>query len=300
MPELPEVETIRRQLEKAVLNKKIVRVEILSRKQFPQNQKLVLNEKIIAVERRAKILIFRLTHKKNLIAHLKLSGQFIWIKGLKNKVKLKKPIQTIGQFLPSKSTRVIMTIGKGKLYFNEMRKFGWIKLLNNAELDKELEKYGIEPFKTDFTLANFEKSLTNTKRPIKTVLLDQKKIAGIGNIYANESLYLSKIHPSTPSNRLKKGQIKSLKNNLIKVLKLGLKYGGASDEYYIHPDANRGTYQNHFLIYGKAGQKCEARLSESFRSKDKFAKGDKNCGSTIKRISLGGRGTYFCPKCQKI
>ncbi len=283
MPELPEVETIRRQLERAVLNKKIVKIEILSQKQFPQDPKLVFNEKIIGVERRAKILIFKLTHGKNLIAHLKLSGQFIWMSNppTGGKIKLKKPIPTIGDYLPSKSTRVIMTIGKGKLFFNEMRKFGWIKLLNNKQLDKELKRYGIEPFKTDFTLANFEKSLTNTKRPIKIVLLDQERIAGIGNIYANESLYLSKIHPSTPSNQLKKEQIKSLKNNLIKVLKLGLKYGGASDEYYIHPDTTKGTYQNHFLIYGKAGKSC------------------RECGLTIKRISLGGRGTYFCPKCQK-
>ncbi len=284
MPELPEVETIRRQLEKAILNKKITKIEVLSRKQFPQSPKLVLNEKIIGVERRAKILIFRLSHGKNLVAHLKLTGQFIWIPhppaGGKNRVKLKKTIQTIGKYLPSKSTRVIVTIGKGKLFFNEMRKFGWIKLLNNEQLDKELKRYGIEPFKIGFTLANFEKSLTNTKRPIKTVLLDQEKVAGIGNIYANESLYLARINPLIQSNQLKKEQIKSLRNNLLKVLRLGLKYGGASDEYYLHPDTSKGTYQNHFLIYGKAGKSC------------------KKCGSVIKRISLGGRGTYFCPRCQ--
>ncbi len=283
MPELPEVETIRRQLAKAVLNKKIVKVEILSQKQFPQDPKLVLNEKIIGVERRAKILIFKLTHGKNLIAHLKLSGQFIWVSNppTGGKIKLKKPVPTIGDYLPSKSTRVILTIGRGKLFFNEMRKFGWIRFLDDARLLQELKKYGIEPFRKDFSLKNIEKSLANTRRPIKTVLLDQEKIAGIGNIYANESLYLSKIHPSTPSNQLKKEQIKSLKNNLVKVLKLGLKYGGASDEYYIHPDTTKGTYQNHFLIYGKAGKPC------------------KKCGSIIKRISLGGRGTYFCPSCQR-
>ncbi|HCI05463.1 TPA: hypothetical protein DEX28_01830 [Patescibacteria group bacterium] len=280
MPELPEVETIRRQLEKAILNKKIVKVKVLSQKQFPQNPKLVEGEKIIGVERRAKILIFRLEHRKNLIAHLKLSGQFIWTPKAEKKTKLKKLIPTIGEFLPSKSTRVILTIGKGKLFFNEMRKFGWIKLLSDEELEKELARYGIEPFKTDFSLANFEKVLQASKKAIKQVLLDQEKIAGIGNIYANESLYLSKIHPATPSNKLNKKQIESLKNSLIKVLKLGLKFGGASDEYYLHPDTTRGTYQNHFLIYGKSGEKC------------------KNCSAVIKRISLGGRGTYFCPGCQ--
>ena len=282
MPELPEVETIRRQLEKAILNKKIAKVEVLSQKQFPQNPKLVEGEKILAVERRAKLLIFRLTHGKNLIAHLKLSGQLVWQPTLRNRIKLKKPVQTIGEYLPSKSTRVIFTIGKGRLFFNEMRKFGWIKLLSNQQLEKELERYGIEPFRTDFTLTSFEKILKASRKAIKQVLLDQEKIAGIGNIYANEALYLAKIHPSTPSNHLKAEQVKTLKNNLLKVLKLGLKYGGASDEYYLHPDTTKGTYQNHFLIYGKAGKPC------------------KKCGSIIKRISVSGRGTYFCPKCQRL
>ncbi|KKS06067.1 MAG: DNA-formamidopyrimidine glycosylase [Candidatus Brennerbacteria bacterium RIFOXYC1_FULL_41_11] len=284
MPELPEVETIRRQLKKAILNKKITKVEVLSKKQFPQNPKLVVGKIIIAVERRAKLLIIKLTHQKNLIIHLKLSGQLIWQSNPPaggQKIKLKRVIPTVGEFLPSKSTRVILTIGRGKLFFNEMRKFGWIKLLTNVQLDKELQKYGIEPFRKDFDQKSFAKALTNTRRPIKTVLLDQEKIAGIGNIYANESLYLSKIHPAMPANTLNAKQVNGLRENIIKVLKLGLKYGGASDEYYIHPDTTRGTYQNHFSVYGKSGESC------------------RKCRSIIKRISLGGRGTYFCPGCQK-
>ncbi|MEW5805592.1 MAG: bifunctional DNA-formamidopyrimidine glycosylase/DNA-(apurinic or apyrimidinic site) lyase, partial [Patescibacteria group bacterium] len=273
MPELPEVETIKQQLEKAILNKKISGVEIFSKKQFPDNPKLVIGEKIIDVQRRAKVIILKLTNYKNLLIHLKLSGQLIWIKNAaKTKtIKLKRTIPTIGEQLPSKSTRVILQIGKGKLFFNELRKFGWIKVFTDKELEKELSKYGVEPFDKEFTSDYLEKLFKATKRAVKIALLDQEKIAGIGNIYANEALFLSKIHPQTPANGLKKPQIEQLRQNIIKVLKLGLKYGGTSDEYYLQPDTSLGTYQNHFLVYSRDGQKCL------------------NCQTKIKRIKLGGR-----------
>lgn len=282
MPELPEVETIRRKLEPVLRAKIINAVKVLSYKQFPQKPGLVIGRKIIGVERRAKVLVLRLSGGKNLIIHLKLSGQLIWIGKTSGKeVKLNKNIPTIGRSLPSKSTRVILSIGKGRLFFNEMRKFGWIRLLTAEQLDKELSRYGVEPLSKDFTVNGLAGIFGKTSRAIKLVLLDQEKIAGIGNIYANESLYLSRIDPKTPANRLSSKQIVALRKNIIKVLRLGLKYGGASDEYYLHPDTGKGTYQNHFRVYGQQGKKC------------------RYCKTVIKRISLGGRGTFYCPKCQK-
>ena len=282
MPELTEVETIKKQLNIALEGKIIKAVKILSKKQFPQSAKLVVGEKILKVERRAKVLILRLTHHKNLLVHLKLSGQLIWSnKAPKDFVKLRKSISTIGQSLPAKSTRVILDISSGRLFFNEMRKFGWMKLLNDEQLEKELNRYGIEPLSDSFRLGELGKICSKTSRAIKLVLLDQEKIAGIGNIYANESLYLSKISPKLPANSLTRNQLIGLRKNIIKVLKLGLKYGGASDEYYLHPDLTIGSYQKHFLVYGEQGKKC------------------RRCKTMIKRISLGGRGTFYCPKCQK-
>lgn len=282
MPELPEVETIRRQLDKTLKGKAIAKVQVLSKKQFPQSPKLVEGEKILGVSRRAKLLIFHLSHNKHLISHLKLTGQFIWVTKLSTnkKIFLKKSIPTVGDSLPAKSTRVILKIGSGMLFFNDTRKFGWIKFVNPKQLEAELLKYGIEPFKNDFTLKNLEKALKTSRKPIKTVLLDQEKIAGIGNIYANDALYLSKIHPALPANQLNLKQVKTLKNNLEKVLKLGLKYGGASDEHYIHPDLTYGSYQNHFFVYGKQGKPCS------------------RCKTLIKRIVIGGRGTFVCEECQ--
>lgn len=284
MPELPEVETIRRALARSLINKKITRVEVLSKKQFPNNPELVIGERILDVQRRAKVIVLKLTHRKNLLIHLKLSGQLIWReKAAKKKViKLAKAVPTIGEFLPSKSTRVILTIGQGKLFFNELRKFGWIKILNDKELERELAKYGIEPFDKGFNLAYLKQIFQATKRAIKLVLLDQEKIAGIGNIYANEALFLSQIHPLTPANALKEAKIEQLRQNIIKVLRLALKYGGTSDEYYLKPDTSIGSYQKHFLVYGKEGQECP------------------RCGTKIKRLKLGGRGTFYCPQCQRL
>jgi len=283
MPELPEVETIRIRLDTVLKGKTVRSVKILSKKQFPQSVSLVVGEKIIKVERRAKLLILRLTHKKNLMIHLKLNGQLIWIRNgvTGDKVLLKRSVPTIGSFLPAKSTRVILGIGRGRLFFNEMRKFGWIKLVKDDELQRELSKYGVEPLTNDFSASYLENICRNSQRAIKLVLLDQEKIAGIGNIYASESLFLSKINPAISADKLTLNRIRGLRGNIVKVLKLGLKYGGTSEEYYLRPDMTTGNYQKHFLVYGRTGDKC------------------KKCGSLIKRISLGGRGTFFCPKCQK-
>ncbi len=283
MPELPEVETIKRYLDKAIIGQKVLGIKILSKKQFPGNPKDVIDEKITAVYRRGKNLIIELSGNKALLCHLKLTGQFIWWPG-KNKAVFKKPIPFNGQELPGKTTRVIIKLSKGNLFFNDLRKFGWIKILTNSEkqLTDNLAKLGPEPFSKDFNNAYLQNIFLKTSKPIKLVLLDQEKIAGIGNIYANEALFLAKINPQKPAKNLKPDDIQRLRKAVLRVLEQGIKYGGssASDEAYIRPDASQGSYQQHFKVYQKQGQKCP------------------RCKNPIKRVDLGGRGTFFCPKCQ--
>lgn len=272
MPELPEVETIKRYLEKVIVGKKITAVEVLSKKQFLGKAKDIIGAKIIGLERRAKYLIVKLSNRKNLLIHLKLTGQLVWTPGA-------------NADLPGKTTRIIIRFDKGTLFFNDMRKFGWLKITRSAKckVQSELEKLGPEPFSKDFNESYLKNIFSKTARPIKLVLLDQEKIAGIGNIYANEALFETKINPQKPAKTLNQKEISRLKQAIVYVLKQGIKYGGSSaaDEAYIKPDGSRGNYQQHFLVYQKQGQKCP------------------KCSTVIKRVNLGGRGTFFCPACQR-
>ena len=281
MPELPEVETIKRYLQKAIVGKTIIGVEVLSEKQFPDNPKQVIGQKILAVDRRAKVLIMRLSNEKSLLAHLKLSGQLIWAKEAGKMAVLKNEIPFAGKELPAKTTRVVISLNNGKLFFNEMRKFGWIKILNQNQLDEALKKFGPEPFTKDFSVSYLKEIFQKTSKPIKLVLMDQEKIAGIGNIYANESLFKAKINPARPAKGLIVSEIQKLRQAILQVLRQGIKYGGASDVFNVKPDGSKGSYQEHFLVYGQKGKKCQ------------------RCQTVIERITIDGRGTFFCPKCQR-
>ncbi len=270
MPELPEVEIIKKFLEREILNSKILNVEIFSKKQFIGNPQKIINKKIKAIERRGKFLIFKLKNKKSqeniyLLFHLKLSGQILFSK----------------DYLSEKSTRVIIKLNNGYLIFNEPRKLGWIKVVDEDGFKKEILNLGKEPLDKDFKIDYFKKIIKNSSRSIKVLLMDQKKIAGVGNIYASEALFLAKIDPRRKANSLTDQEIKNLYNAIKKVLKKGIKYGGASVRFYIRPDKSRGKFQEKTFVYAREGKKCY------------------QCGEIIQKIKLGGRGTYFCPKCQK-
>ncbi len=265
MPELPEVETIKRSLQKSVVGKKITGVEVLLAKQFQGKKEDVAGEKITSIERRGKILKISLSNGKNLLIHFKLTGQLVW-KGH-----------------PAKTTHVIFNIDGGQLFFNDLRQFGWIKVVDEAGVAKEIGKLGIEPFDKGFTADYLKQIFSKTSKPIKLVLMEQEKIAGIGNIYANDALFEAGIIPTRPSKSLKDEEINKLRNSIIRVLEDGLKYGGSSaaDEAYIKPSGEKGEYQKHFRVYQRDGQKCL------------------KCGGIIKRIKIAGRGTFFCSNCQK-
>lgn len=268
MPELPEVETIRTQLEKFLTGREITRVEVRSRKILAKGEKELLGGKITDVRRFGKVIVIDFDNGYSALVHLKLTGQLVYR----------------GVNLPGKHTHVIFSFSGGKkLYFNDLRKFGWIKIVKGEEViaDSFIGKLGPEPFK-DLTLEKFKEILSKSSQSIKIILMDQAKISGIGNIYANEALWLARIDPRRAPKNLKTEEVKRLYDSIHSVLKNGLKWGGASDQAYIQPSGEEGKYQEHFLVYGREGELCIS------------------CKKTkIEKIKLSGRGTYFCPFCQK-
>ena len=259
MPELPEVEIIKLQLEKLIVGK-----EILS-----------MGVKITKIGRRAKLLLNFLDNGGFLVFHLKLTGRILVRKSSGPKDDWQ---------------RIVLPLSDGlDLRFCDARKFGWMKFVKNKEkLNKLLEKLGPEPSFTkategqgSLTLDLFKKILSTSRRPIKVVLMDQEKIAGIGNIYAVDALNLARVDPRTPANQLSNQLTNQLFDAILKVLKDGIRFGGASDQYYLDARGEKGHYQEHFLVYNRRGEKCF------------------NCGGLIKKFFLAGRGTYWCPNCQK-
>lgn len=279
MPELPEVETIRKQLQEKVVGKTIKSIEVKLPKIFQGKTSDVVGAKITGVKRRAKVLIIELSNNKTLLVHFKLSGQAVYSDEKKESVYYPQGIPFAGDYLPGKTTHVIFTFNdSSRLFYNDLRQFGWIKV--NGELDK----YGPEPFTPEFTLDKFREICKKWGRPVKLLLMEQDKIAGVGNIYANEALFCAKIAPHKRARDLEEKEIKALYDCILKVLEMGLKYGGSSgdDEAFITPEGKRGAMQEHFNVYQRDGKPC-----------------NNNCGGTIRRMTLGGRGTFFCPKCQR-
>ncbi|MFH1832919.1 MAG: bifunctional DNA-formamidopyrimidine glycosylase/DNA-(apurinic or apyrimidinic site) lyase [Candidatus Levyibacteriota bacterium] len=280
MPELPEVETIRLGLQKYLVGHKILDVEVKVPKIFQGNRKNVIGAKVIGVKRIGKGLIIELDNDYALAIHLKLTGQIIY--SGKETSSIHFSVKTGGS-LPSKYTHVIFKLDKDAfLYYNDLRKFGWIRVIKKDELNDLpfFKEMGPEPLK-DLTFSKFIKIIQISNSPIKIILMDQKKIGGIGNIYANEALFLSGINPRRSAKNLSNKEIQKLYGAIVEALKRGLKYGGSSDVNFVNAFGQDGNYQNHFLVYSRKGQKCQ------------------RCKGIIQKIQLGGRGTYFCLNCQK-
>lgn len=290
MPELPEVESIRLQLQKYIVGHKIIDVDIRYGKKFEGDKNAIIGGRIFDVRRFGKVQSIDLDNGYSILIHIKLTGQLIYRgPNFNQKGKLS---QKVTGGLGGKHTHIIFYLDKkGVLYYNDVRKFGWIHIVRTSEVDKHkfIERLGPEPLVTDsasdqtiLTLKLFTDILSKTSRSIKIVLMDQEKISGVGNIYANDALWLSEINPKRGANKLTEIEIKSLYDSIHKVLKSGMKFGGASELSFVTPDGEEGKYQNHTLVYGHEGQPCE-RCHKS----------------EIKKFFLSGRGTYFCPVCQR-
>ena len=295
MPELPEVETLKRELSRAVIGLQVKKTQVLWPKTVaPLSVKVfekeIVGRKIKSVSRQAKILIIDFTDSTALAIHLKLTGQLIFVPPPTTVIK-KSPMTVVGghpdnqmiEKQPSKYTRIIFEFTDGShLYFNDLRKFGWVRLVDDTQL-KDLTKHlGLEPLSklfTDQALTDIFKHYPN--RTIKQILLDQTLIAGIGNIYADESCFLAKLLPTRKAQTLKPTQIKKLREKIIAVLKLSIKKKGTSSRDYRQSDGSLGGFVPHIKVYGRAGQPCQV------------------CGRPIQKIRHAGRGTHFCQYCQK-
>ncbi len=279
MPELPEVESIRLFLKPKIVGKTIKEIIVLEKKQFFGDPKRIINKKIISLQRKGKVMSFKFSDDLYLNSHLKLTGQLLFSKRF-NRASFENKIPfTHSHRMPGKTTRIIIKFEDGSaIFFNDLRKFGWLKISQKPEVPNSLDILD-----KNFSFRYFKKALLSSKRPIKVLLLDQNKMAGIGNIYANDSLFMAKIHPLRKSNDLKEKEMKILYQKIIKIINQGIKNKGSSgaDEAFILPDGSKGGQQNYFKVYQREGKPCL------------------RCKTPIKRIKHGGRSSFFCPHCQR-
>ena len=289
MPELPEVETIRIGLGKLLPGKKITKVWHDWPKSFPNAEadvkKFLIAAEVVEVKRRAKVLIIELSSKYSLIIHLKMTGQLVF-RGKDVVFGAGHPNDSLVGKLPDKTTHVIFDFDDvSKLFFNDQRKFGWVKLVPSSEIPNIdfFKKVGPEPLGADFTAQDFINRLKRRPRSaIKAVLLDQTIVAGVGNIYADESLWAAKIHPNTILNTISTQKLKVLYEVLRSILKLSIEKGGSTDKNYVDAEGKKGSYLSFAKVFRRQGQPCP------------------RCGTTIIKIRLASRGTHLCLHCQKV
>lgn len=280
MPELPEVETIRRDLNKELKGRKIIRLKFYDWAKMLQPSpemiaKAIEGKKIQDFGRRAKLLLMHLSadkaglddHGTTIAIHLKMTGQLF----------IRKQTDA-----PDRFTRVILELdNEEELRFNDLRKFGFMKLIENkSQLKRILSKFGPEPLTPEFTLEKFKEIVGKSSRAIKTVIMDQQKIAGVGNIYADEALWIAKIHPEHSANKLSQEQLRDLFDSIAFVIKQGIRDRGTSVDQYYDTKGKKGKHAQNLKVFRQDGKPCS------------------RCRSMIKKIRVGGRGTHLCSKCQ--
>lgn len=286
MPELPEVETVRRGLHKLVIGRTIIAETHDTAKGFPNAPAAVASFLIGAtindVRRRAKVLLIDLSTGYTLVIHLKMTGQLVF-RGEEN-FGAGHPNESLIGMLPDRSTRVTLSFADGShLYFNDQRKFGWMRLLPTLEVPNIdfMKKVGPEPLEADFTVEQFAERFTRrAKTSIKAALLDQAVVAGVGNIYADESLWGAKIHPKRLVNTITKDEFYLLYTELRTVMNLAIEKGGSTDKNYVNAEGKRGSYMDFARVFRREGQACP------------------RCGTEIIKFKAAGRGTHICPVCQ--
>lgn len=298
MPELPEVETIRRDLSAAIIGRRIAALNLLSPKSAKNDAAFFINSLVgrefDEINRFGKLLALRLKKKKGevdnyfLLIHLKMTGQLILEasgKKLAGGHSLSDSSFTaaIGGELPNKHTRAIIEFSsKHKLFFNDLRKFGYLKIVSQNELDKIVAVgYGPEPLTSLFTLKHLESTLKKRQTNIKALLLNQKLIAGLGNIYVDESLFMSGVRPDRIASSLRLPEIKRLYQAINKVIKLAIANRGTTFSNYVDSAGKRGNFSRLLKVYGRGNQPCL------------------KCRQVIIKCKLAGRGTHFCENCQK-
>ena len=287
MPELPEVEVVKQSLNKKIREKKVKKVLVRNRnlrKKVPSKfENFFLNQKILKVGRFSKYLILHFYNRKKCLIHLGMSGTIHFIK------KNKKNIITNTSFynspkLPSKHNHIEIFFDDCKIIYNDPRRFGFFEIIENEEfLKKKFNHLGPEPFNSNYTLDYIYSKLRGKQKNIKNFLIDQNFVSGIGNIYASEILFLSKINPTKKAKNLKKNDCKKILTNSKKVLREAINKGGSSIKDFKNISGNYGGFQSEFKVYQREGLKCKR----------------KNCIGIIKKKNISNRSTFFCNSCQK-
>lgn len=289
MPELPEVETIRIGLSQFLRGKRIQSVSHDWPNSFPNVnedvEQFLMGAAISDIGRRAKVLIIGLSSGYSLIIHLKMTGQLVY-RGKDEAFGAGHPTDSLIGELPDKSTRVTFEFTDGsKLFFNDQRKFGWVRLVPTIEIPNIdfMKRVGPEPLDPDFTAKEFvERLQRRSNTNIKAALLDQSVVAGIGNIYADESLWGAKIHPSYLVKDISVSKLNTLFDQIRFVLELAIEKGGSTDRNYVSASGKRGSYLSFARVFRREGQACP------------------RCSTVIDKIRVAGRGTHICPSCQRL
>lgn len=288
MPELPEVETVRSGLQHLLPGRTIRAVSHDTPKSFPNAASDVaqffVGSSITGVRRRAKVLLIDLSTEYTLVIHLKMTGQMVFVSP-GTRFGAGHPNDSLVHQLPDNSTRVTIDFTDGsQLFFNDQRKFGWMRLLPSVEVPNIdfMQKVGPEPLEADFTSTVLYDRLQRRKNTnIKAAILDQTVLAGVGNIYADESLWGAKIHPSTLVKNVSKMHVKDLHRELQFVLNLAIEQGGSSNHTYVNAEGKKGSYMHFARVFRREGQACP-------RHPDVI----------IEKLKVAGRGTHICPVCQ--
>jgi formamidopyrimidine-DNA glycosylase len=276
VPELPEVETVRARLEPALVGRRLDRVEIhdprLTRPFDPARVAAELEgERIVAVDRRGKYLLVRFESGRILLIHLRMTGNLLHGSG-----------ESLAADDPHRRAVVRLDDGSDVAY-RDVRRFGTWLLVEQNELEPYLsERVGREPLERSFTTRRLAEALAGRRTTVKAAILDQRRLAGVGNIYADEALWRAGVHPQRPAGELGPEELKALHRGIRTALKTGIKRQGATLRDYRTPDGGSGTMQDEFKVYGREGEPCD------------------RCGTPIEKIRAAGRGTWYCPNCQRL
>jgi formamidopyrimidine-DNA glycosylase len=289
VPELPEVETVRRGLSELIINKEIINASHDTPKSFPNAEsdvrQFLVGGYVIGIRRRAKVLMIDLSTDYSLVIHLKMTGQLVFV-SQDTRFGAGHPNDSLVNVLPDKSTRVTIEFKDGsQLFFNDQRKFGWVKLMPTTQISQLpfMMKVGPEPLEQDFTATQFAERFTRRKRTnIKAAILDQSVVAGVGNIYADESLWGAKINPKRLVETITPAEFKQLYLELREVMNLSIEKGGSSNRNYVNAEGKRGSYMDFARVFRREGLPCP------------------RCESTIEKLRVAGRGSHICPRCQTL
>ena len=289
MPELPEVEVVKRSLTNNIQNLIIKNVKINNAKlRYRVNKNeitKIVGSRLKKIKRRSKFLLFFFNNKIVMLVQLGMTGKFFFVNNEDKKYKTSF-YYDINEKKDKKHDHVIFYLEKKKkLIYNDVRKFGFIKILNSNTFNENshLSRLGPEPLKKDFDYIYFKEFLKGRKRSIKSILMDQKFVSGLGNIYVNEILFSSKVKPDRKVKMLKNYEIKKIIHFTKKILRHSIKSGGSSIKDFSSNNGKKGSFQQHFQVYGRKGNNCS----------------NINCNSRINKMVISNRATFYCPKCQK-